>query len=297
MSVLGKQVYTGTHDPQNLRMRNDMDLNFNTDSFHLYPYQPFHFSHNLENVGLFSLEGLAQAADEMREEFLEYTTTLENPHKFSRGDLVRSVETADTWLFLRNLENIPRYRLAMERFIKTIASYEAKVLGQERLRAVFNPMSFAFISSPKSKTNFHIDPEHNFLFQIRGSKTVFVNNSFVQPIILESEIEDFYANEVDYKLVFNESYSAYMESKPINPGRGVYIPVTSPHTVINNDDVSISYSLTFRSHDSEKYRRIHLANRALRILGLKPRKYNFDSRISAATKQLLFPFLNFVNKR
>lgn len=64
--------------------------------------------------------------------------------------------------------------------------------------------------------------------------------------------------------------------------------------VFNGNEISVSYSLTFRTKMSEHHRRVHLANRALRLLGLRTKKYG-ESQFGDSLKSKLFPLLNFVN--
>jgi hypothetical protein len=238
-----------------------MKKNFIDQAFPLYPNQPFLFHHSIKDTALLTLDEIAKAADEMPIDLLEYTTTTFHPQSLSHGDLVRSVTTSKTWLFLRNLEFIPRYKVFMESLLQNLVNdYHLDEFGR-----LLKPMSFIFISSPNSITPFHIDPEHNFLFQVSGNKKCMVNNSFVKSIISEKEIQDFYADEVGFSLAFNPDYLMYLDTFNLIPGKGVYIPVTSPHVVFTGDEVSISYSLTFRTLMSEHHRKVYLANRALRL--------------------------------
>jgi hypothetical protein len=273
-----------------------MKIDFYSNNFHLYPEQPFEFNHFIDDTSLLTLDEIAKAAEEMPVNLLEYTTTVEIPQNISHGELVRSVVESKKWIFLRNLEYIPRYKIFMKSVINALVKYGIQNQVIENLKDYFNPMSFIFISSPHIVTPFHIDPEHNFLFQISGIKKVYVNNSFMQPIISDQEVENFYVDEVGFILKFDPVYLSSLDAIDLTPGKGVYIPVAYPHMVFNGDNVSISYSLTFRTKVSDRHRKVHLVNRALRLLGLTPRKYG-ESDISDLLKYQLFPLLNyFINK-
>lgn len=271
--------------------QNHMKIDIFSKNIHLYPEQPFEFHYFIEDTSLLTLDEIAKAAEEMSENLLEYTTTAESPQNLSHAELVYSVVKSKTWLFLRNLEYIPRYKDFMESMISRLIE-----CGGGRLKDYLNPMSFIFISSPHSVTPFHIDPEHNFLFQISGgTKKVLVNNSFIKQIISETEIEEFYADEVGFCLNFNKNYTSFLDTIDLAPGKGVYIPVTSSHMVLNGDNVSISYSLTFRTKMSERHRKVHLVNRALRLLGFTPKTYGVPG-ISDSLKYQFFPLLNLINR-
>jgi hypothetical protein len=57
---------------------------------------------------------------------------------------------------------------------------------------------------------------------------------------------------------------------PLGPGDGVYMPVFAPHLVRNGPDVSISLSITWRTPKTDNLERAHVANAALRRVGLDP---------------------------
>jgi hypothetical protein len=60
---------------------------------------------------------------------------------------------------------------------------------------------------------------------------------------------------------------------PLNPGDGLHVPVTSPHWVKNGDEVSISFSITFRAPASDRRTIIYTTNAYLRKRGLSPVAY------------------------
>ncbi|MFG0334075.1 MAG: transcription factor, partial [Maioricimonas sp. JB049] len=47
-------------------------------------------------------------------------------------------------------------------------------------------------------------------------------------------------------------------------------PVTNPHWVQNGPDVSVSFSITFRTPDLDRRAGVHRVNACLRRLGLTP---------------------------
>ncbi|WP_254563664.1 hypothetical protein [Oscillatoria sp. HE19RPO] len=255
-----------------------------------YPTRPFKFSHSMESRNLL-LNEIVIASAELPTNLLEYYTLPFHLNKLPYQDIQKILISQQSWIILRHLEIIPRYNRLMKQVLNELKLSELKISNN-----FFNPASFLFISSPNFVTPFHIDPEHNFLFQITGEKEVLVNDASVAPLISSSEIEDFYANEFGYSLNFNPDYLSGLTRIKLAAGEGVYIPFTFPHMVLNGNDISISYSLTFRTKMSERHRRVHLANRALRILGLKTNKYG-ESRFGDFLKSQLFPLLNLVNVR
>jgi len=96
------------------------------------------------------------------------------------------------------------------------------------------------------ETPIHIDPEHNLLLQIRGSKTVSLNDPSRQPLVSEAQVRAFYRDEVGFTLGPEESWPAHLEMHELSPGDGLFIPHVAPHAVTNGHAPCISFSFTFR---------------------------------------------------
>jgi len=129
---------------------------------------------------------------------------------------------------------------------------------------------FIFLSSPGAVTPFHLDPEHNFLLQIRGTKSVSMWDREDRFVLPEAELEKFYAAFVHRNLPWREVFQTTAWVVPLEPGQGLHFPVAVPHWVKNGPEVSISFSITFRSDSSERRELIYRANARLRKLGLSP---------------------------
>src|SRR5207245_10351601 len=74
---------------------------------------------------------------------------------------------------------------------------------------------------------------------------------------------------------------------PLVPGEGLHFPVTVPHWVKNGPEVSVSFSITFRTAHSARRELLYKANARLRKLGLKPTPVG-QSILLDRTKQLAF---------
>ncbi len=115
-----------------------------------------------------------------------------------------------------------------------------------------------------------MDGEHNFLLQIRGSKEVSIFDQNNRAVITEEELERYYQGKSHRNLKFNDSKQAYAQVFTLTPGVGLHFPVTAPHWVKNGNEVSISFSITFRSLESEKRSMLYFVNGRLRQLGMNP---------------------------
>ena len=85
----------------------------------------------------------------------------------SVDETIRRIEECKSWMVLKHVENDPTYR---ELLYDCLA--EVKPLSERIVPGMREAYAYIFLTSPGSVTPYHMDPEHNFLLQIRGSKTV-----------------------------------------------------------------------------------------------------------------------------
>ncbi len=126
--------------------------------------RPFVIGHHLADHPLFALPRLVELAE-----------------------TIRRIEECRSWLVLKFVETDPEYSDLLDRCLAEIAAVaEPLRLGMDQRE------SFIFVSSPGSVTPYHIDPECNFLLQIRGSKTVHQFPADDRALISEEELERFF---------------------------------------------------------------------------------------------------------
>ena len=165
---------------------------------------------------------------------------------------------------LKDVEQIPEYKALLDECLDQVRESSEQIIpGMEQREG------FIFITSPGSVTPYHTDPEHNFLLQIRGSKTVHIFDGKDRSIISEEELEAFHSGG-HRNLKFKDEYQAKAKSFVLQPGDGLHFPVNDPHWVKNGDAVSISFSITFRSPVSKRNARLYFANNQLRKMGIPP---------------------------
>jgi ribosomal protein L16 Arg81 hydroxylase len=128
---------------------------------------------------------------------------------------------------------------------------------------------FIFITSPGSVTPYHMDPEHNFLLQIRGTKRIHLFDGRDRSIVSEEDLERHYGG-AHRNLEFRPEYEDKSLKFDLKPGFGLHFPVTAPHYVQNGSEVSVSFSITFRTPDIERRSMVHNYNAFLRRRGLRP---------------------------
>jgi len=232
---------------------------------------PFPVRHALTEHPLLRLERIAELAESLHESQVESNKGAipdvvpdgeVEAVELAPGDIVRGIETNGCWMVLKRIETDPEYLALLEESLEAIVPHVAHREG-----GAVRQEAFLFISAPDSTTPSHIDPEHNLLLQIRGRKDMIVG-AFPDGATREAEIERQCGGghrNLPQPPVDPTTFS-------MGPGDGVYVPVYAPHMVKNGPEVSISFSITFYTRESERMRSIYAMNARLRRLRLNPRR-------------------------
>ena len=235
---------------------------------------PFMIGHHLTNHRLFELGRLIELSQFLPEASVEYNSgdvpvsqdpNLTPRNGLSIADTIARIEQCKSWMVLKNVEQDPEYRDVLYDCLDEMRPLVDQVAPGMRVR-----QAFIFISSAGSVTPFHIDPENNFLLQIRGNKHVQLFDAEDRDVMTEEQLEKFFTGahrNMPYKPEF-ESRGTWYE---LNPGDGLHFPVAAPHWVKNGSEVSISFSITFQTDSSQRRQSLHRWNNGLRRFGLKPR--------------------------
>lgn len=234
---------------------------------------PFAIQHRLVDHPLFAVPRLLELAKFLPEDRVEYNAgdipvNLE-PERTPRNGLtpeetIRRIAECRSWLVLKNVERDPAYADLLDRCLG-----EVEQMGHADARRIDLREAFIFVSSPGAVTPFHIDPEWNFLLQVRGQKTIHVFPNDDRSLVGEEALERFYCG-AHRNLVFQEEFQKKAQTFVLEAGEGVHVPVTAPHWVENGPEVSISFSITFQTRESERRGIIYRVNHWLRQRGLTP---------------------------
>ena len=252
---------------------NFMDLDAETFNSK-FNREPFMVGHRLADHPLFSLERLVELARTLPEENVKYTSgevsinqgLYKGPRTgLSVEETIHQIEDCRSWMVLKFVESDPEYKALLDGCLDEIGAHsEALYPGMQR-RA-----GFIFVSSPNSITPFHIDPEFNFLLQVRGTKFMHVWNQSDRAVLAEHDLEQTYVQAGTYHLPFKEEFKERSQMFTLAPNTGLHVPVSAPHWVQVSDEVSISFSITFHTPWSERREMIYCMNGQLRRFGLKP---------------------------
>lgn len=174
------------------------------------------------------------------------------------------IHDCETRIMLKGIEHDEEYGT----FLRACLA-EIEALGHPVTKAIVAREGYVFLSSPNMITPYHMDPEINFLLQIRGKKTFFVLSGADKELLSEEAIERFYTGKHE-SLTFPEKAREKAVPFDMLPGDGVHIPVNHPHWVETYGDVAISFALTLQTAATKRRGSIYAVNYHLRRAGLRP---------------------------
>lgn len=238
--------------------------------------QPFTIGHHLCDHPLFQFDRLLELARSLPEELIEYNAgnlpvnqeqQLTPRNGLSAEETIRRIEGCKSWMVLKHVENDPTYRELLHDCLAEVRPHSDRVVPGMR-----DAYAYIFLTSPNSVTPYHMDPEHNFLLQIRGSKTVHLFDGRDRSIVSECDLETFYGDETRNMTLTDENRDKSMVFD-LQSGQGLHFPVTYPHWVQNGNAVSISFSITFRTPDLDRRKTVYSMNHRMRLRGGHPTPY------------------------
>lgn len=239
----------------------------------------FLLTHNLVDHPLLQLDELVRLANELPENNIEFNSGDVSPsqtdphkpkHKFSAEETIAQIKRCKTWLGLKRIESIPRYKTIMDQLLDSVAHDVEDLIG-----ALYKRECFIFISSPNSTVPYHMDPEHNFLLQIQGEKQLNIFDKSNELILTERDFERYYSDgrPENRKLYYDDKLEHYADAVTLRPGDAFHLPITSPHYVTNGAEVSISMSITYSTQWAENREDLYHLNHELRRKRLGPIAY------------------------
>jgi len=258
-----------------------------------YNRTPFAFEHHIANHELLQLPRLAALIEHLNAFPGQVYYDLGSDARVGRGwdqsgqhsadpeSLIRSMETAGAWMILKSAQTHPAY----SEFLEACLSELHTLSGRDMHRETHNHIMSIIVTSPGKVTPYHIDGECNYLFQIRGSKVVYVFDGRDRSVLPDDELEGFWAGDLN-AAKYKESTQPGAYSFELKPGRAIHVPVNYPHWVRNGSDVSISVSMNFSFRD-KRIPDLYRANYRLRRLGLHPTPPG-QSKLADAAKLAMY---------
>ncbi len=252
-----------------------------------YPERSVTLDHGLADHPLLALPALVALAGRMRPGTVEHNLGAlpvgVAPQDVPDNGLdpvatLEGIATNGSWMVLKFIEQDLAYARLLDEALAPVEAAIVPATGPMLKRE-----GFVFVSSPGSVTPFHMDPEHNILAQVRGSKTFTVWPAGDPRFAPLAEHERFHAGG-HRNLPFDERFLAAGEAHELTPGRAIYVPVKAPHFVRNGPEVSVSLSVTWRSGWSFREQYAHAMNGWLRGRGFHPtapHRYPADNHLKS----------------
>jgi hypothetical protein len=237
--------------------------------------RPFYLRHDLQAHPLLELSAMAALSERLHPALVEWNAGHTGaygipeqikPSTHSCTEAILAVGLRPAWVLLRQIEHDSKYKALVDELLDEIAPLSEKIRP-----GMFQREAFLFISSAQMVTPFHFDPEHNFLLQVRGRKTVHMWDARNRGVLTESALDDYYAGlRSNRDQPYRDEFLASARVLPLGAGQGLHFPLHAPHWVRTESDVSVSLSITFRSRASRLSEAVHTANGHVRRLGIEP---------------------------
>lgn len=232
--------------------------------------EPFRLRHGLADHPLFEIDALAELADFLPERLVEHhvgdvptylpeggASRLDLPP----GEIARSIETNGCWMVLQNVERHPSYRALLDEILD-----EVEPLVPPAQAPMSRRVGFVFLSGGSAVAPAHIDPEHNLLLEVRGTKTISIG-SWDHVSEEQITLERYFTQGQQHVPVMPANVQTY----DLGPGDGVHVPLYAPHWAENGPSPCVALAVTFHTAGLSRTERVHSCNAHLRRLGLRPR--------------------------
>lgn len=205
-----------------------------------------------------------------------------HPNPKSAAETLAELEHANAWMSLLNVQADPIYRGLVDDVLDDV-----RPIVDQKDPGMCYRAGWIFVSSPGAVTPFHIDHEHNFIMQIRGTKRLYVWDHLDREVVSERAQELFHDEHSRELVQWHEAYRSRATVFDLEPGMGGYMPSTAPHLVENGPGPSITISFTYYSDSTRRRETLYRGNARLRRLGMTPHAVGASSGRDAFKGALL----------
>lgn len=251
------------------------------------PYEVAAVKHDLVGHPLLELSAIVELAkrigtvrshDDQASPGTDFTTAPKT-HAVARspGELLADIENARAWVAVHNIQQDPRYAQLVCDVLESVRPRVDVVDPGMHARA-----GWIFVTSPGAVTPYHMDHEHNFILQIRGTKEIHVFSPMDRRTVSSRALECFHHDWSRELVKYDAAFEDRATVLAVAPGSGGYMPSTAPHWVQNGSEVSITVSFTYYTDETLRRAALHRANYKLRRMGIQPscdREWTWPNRI------------------
>jgi hypothetical protein len=232
------------------------------------------FQHRLHERELASDAGLADILDRYPRDKLGIFTMGDDPvawrtwrrgvaEGLSGAELVEAVKRGRIWL---NLRAVNAHDAGYAELSDEIFADVEEGAGQRTFRRDVGLL----ISSPAVQVFYHLDVPLVMLWQLRGTKTVWLYPPHA-PYVDDPQLERIVLKESAEQFAYDPAWDAGAERVVLEPGRMVTWPQNAPHRIENGDMMNVSLSIEFMTTEAMMRANVLYANGMLRkTFGAKP---------------------------
>lgn len=225
--------------------------------------------HRLADSPLFADTALANLIERSPREayHVNYSQkTPGNPPKRREGeirdlsgrDVLEVVRTGNIWINLTAPASVdPAYEALLESIYE---EFENKVPGFSSYKRRLTIL----ISSPNVSVKYHSDVPGQSLWQVRGTKTLYVYPPS-QPFISQPTLEKLILGQSrETDMPYEPWYDDYAEVYELSAGRMLHWPLNGPHRVVNGDMLNVSFTTEHWTDELRKHYAVNYANGIIR---------------------------------
>jgi hypothetical protein len=226
-------------------------------------------SHSLASSPLFTDAALARLIDNTPREayHVNYSQkTPGNPPKRREGeikglsgqDVIDVVKTGNIWV---NLTAPARTDPAYGDLLDSIyAEFEERVPGFKSYKRNLTIL----ISSPNVSVKYHSDVPGQSLWQVRGTKKVYVYPAQA-PFISQPALEKLILGQLrETDMPYESWFDDYAEVHMLEAGKMLHWPLNGPHRVVNEGMLNVSFTTEHWTDELRKHYAVNYANGILR---------------------------------
>ncbi len=246
--------------------------------------QPVTVAHQLHESPLFSRNRLAELVEHYPREHYSIIqmgaqtslgkTGEQTARQWDEGDIrnlsgeqiLQAIERGRFWLNLRYTNDVdPEFRELQDQILDELRE---RLPASERMS---NPTLGVLISSPNAQVYYHCDLPNQSLWQISGSKTVYVYPS-AEPFLSGEDLERIAIYELEVDLAYDPWFDDFAVKFDFQPGQMLHWPLNAPHRIENHDCLNISVTTEYWTQSALLNQRLNMANGTLRYrLGMTPK--------------------------
>ena len=270
----------------NMTMRSDQIItDWQPHYASLFGNHALALSHSLASSPLFSDDALAALIDKTPREgyHVNYSQkTPGNPPKRREGeikglsgrDVLDVVRNGNIWVNLTSpAQTDPAYGKMLDELYD---EFEERVPGFKSYKRNLTIL----ISSPDVSVKYHSDVPGQSLWQVRGTKKLYVYPN-TQPFISQPALEKLILGQLrETDMPYESWYDDYAQVYTLDAGKMIHWPLNGPHRVVNEGMLNVSFTTEHWTNELRKHYAVNYANGILRSkLGMQ----NLSQQVTGAS--------------